>query len=132
LARRFRTRAFNPYDPTLLNFLCKTIGVLEYEVLLMISLDARRAYICDEIVSIGNRDRIDGRYRFLVQRALDNGAASLLLVHNHPSGNPQPSHEDIRFTRALNALARALEIELADHLVVTRSAVHSIMLGRPA
>lgn len=131
MARRLRARAFDPYDPTLLDLLCKTIGVLEYEVLLMISLDARRAYICDEVVSIGGRARIDGRYRFLVQRALDNGAASLLLVHNHPSGDAQPSHADIRFTRALNALARALEIELADHLVVTRSAVHSIMLGRP-
>jgi DNA repair protein RadC len=95
----------------------------------MIFLDARRRYICDEVVTIGGRNRIEGRYRLLVQKTLQNGAASLLLVHNHPSGDPQPSREDIRFTRALKALARALDIDLADHLVVTRSAAFSIMLG---
>ena len=97
----------------------------------MIFLDGRRSYICDEIVTIGGHDQIRGRYRLLVQRALHNGAASLLLVHNHPSGDPRPSIADIQFTRALNALARALDIHLADHLVVTRSAAYSIILGRP-
>ena len=95
----------------------------------MIFLDGRRRYICDEVVTIGGRDRIEGRYRMLMQRALHNGAGSLLLVHNHPSGNPQPSYEDIQFTRALKTLARALDIDLADHLVVTRSEAFSILLG---
>ena len=124
-------RAFDPHDPALLDLLCKRIGVLEHEILLMISLDARRTYICDEVVTIGGRYRIEGRYRLLAQRALENGAASLLLVHNHPSGNPRPSLADIRFTRVLRALAHALDIELTDHLVVTRSAAYSIMLGKP-
>jgi DNA repair protein RadC len=105
------------------------MGVLDYEILLMIFLDGRRKYICDEVVSIGDRARIEGRYRLLVQRALQNGAASLLLVHNHPSGDPRPSREDILFTRTLRALARALDFELADHLVITHSAAYSILLG---
>ena len=129
MARQTGKDRFNAYEPALLDLLIGRIGILDYEILLMIFLDGRRRYICDEVVSIGGRDRIEGRYRLLVQKALQNGAASLLLVHNHPSGDPQPSLEDIQFTRALRALARALDIELADHLVVTDSAAFSILLG---
>ena len=96
----------------------------------MIFLDGRGTYICDEIVTIGGHNHVQGRYRLLVQRALHNGAASLLLVHNHPSGDPRPSLADIRFTRALRSLAHALDIQLVDHLVVTHSAAFSIMLGK--
>jgi DNA repair protein RadC len=105
------------------------MGPLDHEVLLMVSLDARRSYICDEIVSAGGSHGLQGRYRPLVDRALRNGAACLLLVHNHPSGDPRPSPADIRFTRAVKALANALEIELLDHLVVATSAAFSIRLG---
>lgn len=96
----------------------------------MVFLGTGRAYICDEVVTIGGHDRIQGRYRLLVQRALYNRATALLLVHNHPSGDPRPSLADVRFTRALDALARALDIELVDHLVVTRTAAFSIRLGK--
>lgn len=96
----------------------------------MIFLDSRRSYICDEIVTIGEHDRIQGRYRLLMQKALHNRAASLLLAHNHPSGDPRPSMDDFRFTRTLKALANALDIELIDHLVVARSAAFSIMQGK--
>lgn len=130
LARQTGKLPFDAHDPALLALLSARIGVLEYEILLMIFLDGRRNYICDEVVIIGGQNRIEGRYRLLVQRALHNGAASLLLVHNHPSGDPQPSQQDIQFTLALKALARALDIELADHLVVTRFAAFSIKLGK--
>lgn len=99
-------------------------------MLLMVSLDSRRAYICDEIVAVGGTRQLRGRYRLLVEKALHNGAASLLLVHNHPSGNPCPSPEDIRFTNALKVLANALDMELLDHLVVARLSTFSIKLGR--
>lgn len=129
LAKQTGTARFDAYGSAFLDLLSEKIGALDYEILLMIFLDGRRRYICDEVVTIGGRDRIEGRYRLLVQKALQNGAASLLLVHNHPSGDPQPSCEDIQFTRALKVLARALDIELADHLVVTHSAAFSILLG---
>ena len=125
------TLPFDTQDPALLGLLSKRLGLLDYEVLLMIFLDGQHTYICDEVVIVGGHDQIQGRYRLLVQRALHNGAASLLLVHNHPSGDPRPSLADIRFTRALKALTHALDIQLADHLVVTGSAAYSIMLGKP-
>lgn len=97
---------------------------------MVVFVDSRRRYICDEFVMAGRFDRIDARYRTIVQRAFETDAAALLLVHNHPSGNPCPSPDDIRFTRALRALTRALDLRLEDHLVVTRSAAYSILLGR--
>lgn len=129
MARQAGRLQFDAHHPALLDLLSRRLGVLDQEILLMIFLDGRRRYICDEVVTMGGRDRIEGRYRLLVQRSLHNGAGSLLLVHNHPSGDPRPSQEDIRFTRALKALVRALDIDLADHLVVTRSEAFSILLG---
>lgn len=106
------------------------LGRLDREVLLVVFLDADRCYIADEVVWVGGHHLLHSRYRVLIQRALDKRAASLLLVHNHPSGDPRPSRADIAFTRAFHALTRTLEIGLCDHLVVTRSAAFSILLGK--
>lgn len=130
LARQTGCAQFDAHHPALVRLLNERLGALDHEILVMVSLDAQRAYICDDIVTVGGPRCLNGRYRLLVQRALYNGAASLLLVHNHPSGNPRPSPDDIRFTRALKVLANALDIELIDHLVVARSSIFSIKLGR--
>lgn len=120
----------DPYDPALLAVLSYRLGRLAREVLLVVFLDGCRGYICDEILCIGGPDAMRSRYRPLIQRAFYYRAAALLLVHNHPSGNPRPSLADLSFTKALQVLARALDIDLADHLVVTRSAAYSILLDR--
>ncbi len=106
------------------------MGGLRTETLAAVFINSDGRYIRDEFVMTGRCDRIDARYRFIVQRAFEADAAALLLVHNHPSGNPRPSIEDIRFTRAVSALTRALDLRLEDHLVVTHSAAYSILLGR--
>lgn len=130
LARQTGRAQFDAYHPALVGLLNERLGALDHELLVMVSLDAQRAYICDDIVTVGGTRQLHGRYRLLVQKALDNGAASLLLAHNHPSGNWRPSRADIGFTRALKVLANALDIELIDHLVVARSSTFSIKLGR--
>ncbi|MGX7924942.1 JAB domain-containing protein [Tsuneonella sp. HG094] len=66
----------------------------------------------------GHAGSIALNYRDLIGRALANGAAGLLLIHNHPSGNPTPSKADVASTRALAALCAPLEITVHDHLVV--------------
>ena len=53
-----------------------------------------------------------------MKRALNFNASALIVVHNHPSGDPKPSREDIQMTRELKAAASALEIELHDHVVI--------------
>jgi DNA repair protein RadC len=58
--------------------------------------------------------------REVVKRALELGASALILVHNHPSGDPTPSRADIAMTREIQAAAKTLKIELHDHLVIGR------------
>ena len=58
--------------------------------------------------------------REIVKRALELGASSIILVHNHPSGDPTPSRADIAMTREIVAAAKALRISVHDHLVIGR------------
>ena len=59
--------------------------------------------------------------REIVKRALELGASAIILVHNHPSGDPTPSRQDIEMTREITAAAKALKIAVHDHLVIGRS-----------
>ena len=59
--------------------------------------------------------------REVIKRALDLGASALILVHNHPSGDPTPSQADIEMTRDLQAAGDKLGIQLHDHIVVSKS-----------
>jgi len=61
-----------------------------------------------------------GLSREIVKRALELGASAIILVHNHPSGDPTPSRADIEMTREVVAAAKALNIAVHDHLVVGR------------
>ncbi len=54
----------------------------------------------------------------MVKRALDLGASALILVHNHPSGDPEPSHADIEMTREVVEAGRRLGITVHDHLII--------------
>jgi DNA repair protein RadC len=56
----------------------------------------------------------------VVKRALELGASAIILVHNHPSGDPTPSRADIAMTREIAAAAKALKIEVHDHLIIGR------------
>ncbi|MBT0669796.1 DNA repair protein RadC [Novosphingobium profundi] len=80
----------------------------------------------DIVLDSGGGDWIGGRYRTVLEPALRLGAHGFLLAHNHPSGDPRASRADIRATRALAALARALDTELVDHLVVGGGEVTSL------
>lgn len=74
----------------------------------------------------GNPASIRGRYRPLLERVFASAAAGFVLVHNHPSGDPRPSAADISATRHLAAIARALEVEFSDHLIVGGRSVVSM------
>lgn len=61
---------------------------------------------------------IAARYRHLFEQAFRSRATGFLLAHNHPSGDPRPSAQDIVATRKLGALSRALDLEFLDHIVI--------------
>ena len=63
--------------------------------------------------------------REVVKRALDNNAAALIFVHNHPSGNPNPSSDDLTITKKLKEAAKSIEISVHDHLIIAGDEVYS-------
>ena len=81
-------------------------------------LDRKNVLIADEAQSKGTVDHTPVYPREVLKRALELGASALILVHNHPSGDPTPSRGDIQMTRELVAAAKALKIEVHDHLVI--------------
>jgi len=83
-------------------------------------LDRKNILIADEAQAKGTVDHAPVYPREVVKRALELGASALILVHNHPSGDPTPSRSDIAMTREIAAAAKALRIEVHDHLVIGR------------
>ncbi len=81
-------------------------------------LDRKNVLIADEAQSKGTVDHTPVYPREVVKRALELNASALILVHNHPSGDPTPSRGDIMMTREIVAAAKALKIEVHDHLVI--------------
>jgi len=81
-------------------------------------LDRKNVLIADEPQSKGTVDHTPVYPREVLKRALELGASALILVHNHPSGDPTPSRGDIQMTREIVAAAKALKIEVHDHLVI--------------
>jgi DNA repair protein RadC len=83
-------------------------------------LDRKNVLIADEVQQRGTIDHTPVYPREVVKRALDLGAAALILVHNHPSGDPKPSRDDIEMTKEIRKAAEALGISIHDHLVIGR------------
>ncbi len=83
-------------------------------------LNKRNVLLADELQSRGTVDHAPLYPREVVKRALELGASAMIVVHNHPSGEPTPSQGDIDITRALEEAARPLGVLLHDHLVIGR------------
>jgi DNA repair protein RadC len=83
-------------------------------------LDRKNVLIADEVQQRGTIDHTPVYPREVVKRALDLGAAALILVHNHPSGDPKPSRDDIEMTKEIRKASEALGISIHDHLVIGR------------
>lgn len=83
-------------------------------------LDNRHHLIRDEAVSSGSVASAEIHPREVMRRALELGATGLILAHNHPSGNPEPSRDDIIMTRAVIEAGRTLQVRVLDHLIIGR------------
>ncbi|MFI4934200.1 MAG: DNA repair protein RadC [Caulobacterales bacterium] len=88
-------------------------------------LDKKNQLIADEVMNEGTVDHAPVYPREVARRALELSASALILVHNHPSGDPTPSAADIDMTRQVVDAGRALKIAVHDHLVVGREGVAS-------
>src|SRR6516164_1092930 len=108
---------------------CRTAqGFSDREQFRVLFLDKRNALIADEVQQTGTVDHTPVYPREVVKRALELSATAIILVHNHPSGDPTPSHADIQMTKAIVAVAGPLGISVHDHLIVGRDG-HVSMKG---
>jgi DNA repair protein RadC len=93
---------------------------LPREVFRVALLDAQNGLLRDRVVSEGTLSASLVHPREVFKPAILESAASVILLHNHPSGDPTPSREDIRLTRQLAECARLLELRIHDHVVIGR------------
>jgi DNA repair protein RadC len=90
------------------------------ELFRILFLDRKNRLIADEVQGEGTVDHTPVYVREVVKRALELSATAIILVHNHPSGDPQPSRADIDMTRLIIEAARPLGISVHDHIIVGR------------
>ena len=104
----------------LLDYLTIDMAHLTHERVRVLYLDTRNRLIHDHLVGDGSIDEAAIHPREVVKKALDLGASALILVHNHPSGSPEPSRADIQITQRIAEAGRLLNIVVHDHVIVGR------------
>ncbi len=110
---------------TLLDYCYAHIVDQSKEVIKILYLNTRNVLIKDEIIQEGTLDIINIHPREIIRRCLDIAAKSIIIVHNHPSGNPDPSEEDIKLTTYLVKNLHTANISLYDHIIVGRGGIIS-------
>ncbi|WP_102225821.1 RadC family protein [Acidimangrovimonas sediminis] len=105
----------------LLDYCHTTMAHRETEQFRVLYLDRKNVLIADEEQARGTVDHVPVYPREVVRRGLELNASALILVHNHPSGDPTPSEADISMTRKVEEAAQVLGITLHDHLIIGRA-----------
>jgi DNA repair protein RadC len=103
---------------SVLDYCCTAMAFAEKEQFRVLFLDKRNQLIADELQQVGTVDHTPVYPREVVKRALELSATALILVHNHPSGDPTPSRADIQMTQAIIDVAKPLGISVHDHIIV--------------
>ncbi len=102
----------------LLDYCKLAMGNETREQFRILFLDKKNKLISDEVQQIGTVDQTPIYPREVVKRALELGASALILVHNHPSGDPSPSKADIEMTENVESALTSVDIKLHDHLII--------------
>ena len=108
---------------------CRTsMAFADKEQFRLLFLDKRNQLIADEVQQTGTVDHTPVYPREVIKRALELSATALILVHNHPSGDPSPSQADIQMTKAIIDIATPLGIAVHDHIIVGKNG-HASLKG---
>ena len=111
-----------------LDYCRASMAFAEKENFRVLFLDKRNRLIADEVQQTGTVDHTPVYPREVVKRALELSATAVVLVHNHPSGDPAPSRADIEMTKLIVDVARPLGIEVHDHIIVGKDG-HASLKG---
>ena len=108
---------------------CRTSMAFENrEIFRILFLDKKNGLIADEVQGSGTVDHTPVYPREVVRRALELSATAIVLVHNHPSGDPSPSTQDVKMTLDIIAIAKPLGVAVHDHIIVGRDG-HASLRG---
>jgi DNA repair protein RadC len=114
--------------PIVLDYCRTKMAFADKEYFRVLFLDKRNQLIADEQLGEGTVDHTPVYPREIVKRALELSATAIILVHNHPSGDPTPSRADIQMTQAIIDIAKPLGIAVHDHIIVGRDG-HASLKG---
>ncbi len=109
----------------LVNYCRMTLAHAPREQFRVLFLDVKNQLIADEVMNEGTVDHAPVYPREVARRALELSAAAVILVHNHPSGDPKPSAADLAITREIVDAAGAIGVKVHDHLVIGRNGAES-------
>ena len=134
VARRLAREHIDPSMPLisgrgdLLDYLRLMMAHEQIEQFRILFLDKKNRLIADEVQQTGTVDHTPVYPREVIKRTLELSATALILVHNHPSGDPAPSSADVRMTREIADIAKPLGITLHDHIIIGKSG-HTSLKG---
>lgn len=112
----------------LLDYCRSQMAFEDIEQFRILFLDKKNRLIADEVQQRGTVDHTPVYPREVIKRTLELSATALILVHNHPSGDPSPSSADVQMTRQINDIARPLGITVHDHIIIGKSG-HASLKG---
>ena len=101
------------------------LSFLEVEEFWMVLVDTKNRLLSFEKICSGTVDQAPVFPREVIARALELKASGLILLHNHPGGDPRPSHQDLHLTRKLQKIARDLGLRVLDHIIIGRDSYFS-------
>ncbi len=96
----------------------------------VVCLNSANKIIRYEVISIGNLNSSVVHPREIFKAAIDNNSASIILIHNHPSGNPEPSNEDISITKKVVESGKIMDIPVFDHIIIAGNGFTSFVEKR--
>lgn len=111
---------------SLINYCRIDMACRDAEHFRVLFLDRKNRLTADELQSIGTVDHCPVYTREVIKRALELSATAIIMVHNHPSGDPSPSSADVRVTREIADAGRPLNITLHDHIIVAATGYTSM------
>ncbi|MBO9476062.1 DNA repair protein RadC [Shimia sp. R11_0] len=119
-AKVINRRILSDWD-SLLTYCHTTMSHRDTEQFRVLFLDTKNTLIADEEQARGTVNHVPVYPREVAKRALELNASALIIVHNHPSGDPTPSEADIAMTHQINAACHALSLTLHDHIIIGKS-----------
>ena len=126
LVRRLEDRPVLSSSQAVVDYLHARISFRHREQFECIFLDGALKFLHIETISIGSFNTVDVNIRDIVKIALELNASRIIVSHNHPSGNLEPTRSDIQSTKALTRVCENLHIQVLDHLIVSRSGFFSM------